>query len=100
MLKPVTIEGHSIEMDIDTGAVFSIISYHFYKKYFSHIILSESNINLITVTGDPMGVSGGIIVKVGSGGRRLSLVVVDEDRSFVPLLGLMNWLRGGETYLN
>lgn len=87
LYKTVEIEGSQIRMEVDTGAVFSLIPYHLYTEQFCHIILSESNISLISVTGDPIIVRGEIEVGVGAGERRLKLVVVDDDRAFVPLLG-------------
>lgn len=91
MYKTITIEGCPIQMEVDTGAVFSLISFDLYKEKFSHLNLSESNVNLITVTGDPIRIRGEIIVRVGPGERRLQLVVVSDDRTFVSLLG-RTWL--------
>ncbi len=34
-----SIDGHNIQMEIDTGAKRSVMSYDMYRKYFSHIQL-------------------------------------------------------------
>ena len=50
---PVEIEGVSLELELDTGAAVSIVSYADYCKYFCHIPLSTTTKHLHVYSGLP-----------------------------------------------
>ena len=60
----VEIEGISLELELDTGAAVSIVSYTDNTKYFCHIPLSDTTRHLHVYSGSPLQVAGEIIVSV------------------------------------
>jgi hypothetical protein len=85
----VEIEGHSVTMEIDTGACSSVICLDKYKKYFEKIQLCKVENSFSTVTGQNIEVIGKINVDVMClGGRyNLELVVIKANKPFRPLFG-------------
>ena len=86
------LNGKTIQMEVDTGAVLSVISEATRKKTFSKETLHLSELALRTYTDEPMQVVGTINVKVqyGEQNQKLVLVVVKGDGP--SLLG-RNWLK-------
>ena len=91
---PVVIEGVALEMELDTGAAVSIVSYADYLKYFCHIPLSTTTKQLHVYSGSPLVVAGEITVKVKYNAQeyQLPMLVVKADKEAPPLFG-RSWLR-------
>ena len=94
IIVPVVIEGVAIEMELDTGAAVTIVSYVDYLKYFCHIPLSTTTRQLHVYLGSPLEVAGEITVKVKYNAQecQLPMLVVKADKETPPLFG-RSWLR-------
>lgn len=96
ILIPVTVDGHSVDMELDTGASVSVIGELEYREKFAHIPLHPSGSNLKAYTGTPIQTIGEMEVPVVFGDneipRDLPLVVIKADKPIPALLG-RNWLR-------
>ena len=90
----VVIEEVAIEMELDTGAAVTIVSYVDYLKYFCHIPLSTTTRQLHVYSGSPLEVAGEITVKVKYNALecQLPMLVVKADKEASPLFGRA-WLR-------
>ena len=64
IIVPVVIEGVALEMELDTGAAVSIVSYVDYLQYFCHIPLSTTTRQLHVYSGSPLVVAGEITMLV------------------------------------
>ena len=51
MIRP-KIEGHEMDMELDTGAAVSLISLELYKARFAQIRLRKTDVALKTYTGE------------------------------------------------
>ena len=94
VINPVSVDGVSLPMEVDTGAGVSLIPEALYIEHFSAKPLRRAAINLRGVSG-PITVVGVIMVSViasllGSPAQ-LPLVVVADSPLMNPLLG-RNWL--------
>lgn len=88
------VEGKNVCFEIDTGACVTIMSkVEFQAKFFNLNLISKETNKLHTITGQNINELGKVIVDVvmDSHHHRLELVVVDENRPFVALLG-RTWL--------
>ena len=85
------INGQVLKMEIDTGAVVSIISKTTYQKLFSEVPIHAASLRLRTYTGEQIVVVGEMTtqVKYGSQTKELGLVIVQGDGQ--SLFG-RNWL--------
>lgn len=86
----------NIEMEIDSGACSSVISYDFYKNNFNNIKMGSVEKQLNVVTGHEVEIIGKIIVTVkdvfcATKVFELELIVINSVRKFIPLLG-RDWL--------
>ncbi|XP_064468503.1 uncharacterized protein K02A2.6-like [Ornithodoros turicata] len=79
-------------MEIDTGAVVSVMSLQQYQKCFPHLTLEPTSLRLRTYTGEALTPQGYITVNVNYGGRQRTLPLHILRQQGVPLLG-RNWVR-------
>ncbi|XP_063923679.1 uncharacterized protein K02A2.6-like [Zophobas morio] len=88
----VKVENALLNMEVDTGCEYSLISGKVYNRYFSHLNISKSNIKLSGYTGTPVGTAGFIMVNVQftNNSKRLKLYVVPEGG---PCLVGRNWMQ-------
>ena len=91
---PVILEDKEIEMELDTGAAVSVVSYADYCKYFKHLPLAVAKRKLHAYTGTPLKVMGEIMTKVRYNKQecKLPMVVVKAD-THAPLLFGRSWLQ-------
>ena len=84
------VEGHKVDMLIDTGAVVSVVPEWVYKKYLSHLSLRKAR-PLRSYSGDKLNLLEEVTVTVVYGNQRssLPLVIVKGDK---PALLGRNWL--------
>ena len=89
--ETVSINGIPLTLEIDTGAVVSVVGNGFYEKYLPHVPLSSFSKQLQSYSGEILATKGEILVDVEFQGQKakLPLVVVDGDKA--ALLG-RNWL--------
>ena len=86
------IEGHLIDMELDTGAAVSQISMEMYKTKFAHVRLRKTNIVLKTYTGEILVPEGMVKVWVKMNKQRVRLpLYVVKGKS--PSLFGREWLR-------
>jgi hypothetical protein len=87
------VENINLEMEVDSGAVCSIISDKLYRKKFKHVPLCPTSLQLRTPLGERFQVLGEMMVSVRhhKGSSTLPLVVVGSSPSLTPLLG-RTWL--------
>lgn len=82
-------------MEYDSGACVTLMSKLFFDEHFQANEIEVSNKNLKVVTGEKVSVLGSAEVNVwcefDQSWKILSIVVVDVENDFVPLLG-RNWL--------
>ena len=86
------VEGKALPMELDTGAVFSIVSEHTRKDIFPNLRLHKSRILLKTYTDERISVLGELHVHVQYGSQKARLVLLVVDGNGPSLLG-QNWLR-------
>lgn len=93
LTKSMSINGQTVNMEVDTGAVLAIMSYREFKEKFSHLKLEICTYRLITVTGELIGVAGKISVDVRGAIclEKLDLVITNDKHDYIPLLG-RTWL--------
>jgi len=89
-LVTVTIGGHEIAMQFDTGAAVSIIPESTYNTYFTKVILTETR-PLKSYSGNQLELLGQICVPVKYDTQMATLPLVVVKGNKVPLLG-RNWL--------
>ena len=89
--ETVSVNGVPLTMEIDTGAVVSVVGNAFYEKYLPHVPLSSFSKQLHSYSGEVLATKGEILVDVDFKGQKakLPLVVVDGDK---PALLGRNWL--------
>ncbi|XP_062704833.1 uncharacterized protein LOC134287184 [Aedes albopictus] len=87
------VEKVHLKMEIDCGAAVSVISLTTYKKHFVHIRAHNCSSRLVVVNGQQLSIYGKIEVDVTANSiqHRVSLIILDGQINFVPLLG-RNWL--------
>ncbi len=86
-----SIDGHDIQMEIDTGAKRFVMSYDMYRKYFSHIQLRVTP-DLKTYTQEDIPIAGEIDVPVSYGSQSVTLSLVIAKGPWPTLMG-RDWLR-------
>lgn len=89
----VNLEGHTVMMEIDSGACASVVDQLFFYKFLSHVQLCHCNNSFLVLTGESIQVLGYASVGVTVGGvkRELILYIVKSNQSFKPLMG-RNWI--------
>ena len=78
-------------MEIDTGALVSVISKTTYQCEFKEYELQESSVRLTTYGGEPLSVLGEIVINVSHGDNKAQLPLLVVDKDGPSLLG-RNWL--------
>ena len=75
------VEGHQITMEIDTGAVYSLVSEKTFQQKWPQGELNKSEIRLISYSGEAIEVMGSWEVSVKYKGQvvRLTLLVVKGE---------------------
>ncbi|XP_041453560.1 uncharacterized protein K02A2.6-like [Lytechinus variegatus] len=95
-IVPVTIEGVELQMELDTGAAVSILTYDDYLKHFKHVQLQAIRRPLRVYGGARLDLAGEIDVEVKyqymNQAMTLTLVVVKTSQHAPPLFG-RSWLR-------
>ena len=86
------IEGRKLEMEVDTGAAYSIISERTRQTVFADMKLRKSKILLKTYTDERIKVLGQLHVHVNYGDQKAPLVLLVVDGEGPALIG-RNWLR-------
>lgn len=86
----VKVNGHMLEMIVDTGAVVSVVPEWMYQKYLAHLPLVKAR-DLRSYSGDRLELLGESTVTVEYGTQKceLPLVIVKGDK---PALFGRNWL--------
>ena len=92
IIVSLSLNGQKLDMEVDTGAAFSVISEATKQALFRNKTLHSSNLVLKTYTDECMKVEGtlNVTVKYGNQTRKLMLVVVKGNGP--SLLG-RNWLK-------
>ena len=88
----VWLNGQKLEMEVDTGAAFSIISEATRQAAFSNQMLHPSDLVLKTYTDECKKVKGTLNMRVTYGDRKQKLVIVVVEGNGPNLLG-RNWLK-------
>ena len=80
--ETVSVNGIPLTMEIDTGAVVSVVGSGFYEKCLPHVPLSSFSKQLQSYSGEILATKGEILVDVEFKGQKakLPLVVVDGDK--------------------
>lgn len=86
------VEGIRIKFEIDTGASVTIMGKIDFRKYFSHLKLESSAIQLVTYCGTALQVLGTVLVRVQYNNKlhKLNLYIINTNRN--PLFG-REWIR-------
>ncbi|XP_031355214.1 uncharacterized protein K02A2.6-like [Photinus pyralis] len=89
----VCIDEQSVEMEVDSGAVRSVMHELDWKQLFNNLALAPVNFKLRVLTGEKAKILGQVYVHVKYLGKvyYLPLVILRSDIKFIPLLG-RNWL--------
>ena len=90
ILATVAVDGKSLNMEIDTGASFSVISYNTYDNNFKSIPLKDTKISLKTYSGEQLKIHGIVEVEVRYKEQvaHLPLLVVGELMAQVSWVGI------------
>lgn len=86
------LNGQRLDMEVDTGAAFSVISETTRQQMFARETLHPSDLILKTYTNEPMKVKGTLNMRVKYGDQKEKLVLVVVEGSRPSLLG-RNWLK-------
>ena len=86
---PVRIEDVDFQMEVDTGAAASIMSYKDYERHFKYLALRPINKSFHAYTGTPLDIAGQVLVDVEHNGQQLTLplLIVRAEKYAPPLLG-------------
>ena len=90
----INVNGNSSPMEIDTGALVSVIgkqTFESIKEGMSTVELQKTSVNLKTYTGQSIAVLGSALVPVAYNGQTLNLPLVVTQADGPPLLG-RDWL--------
>ena len=90
---PVRIEDVEFQMEVDTGAAASILSYADYERYFKYLALRPVERSFHAYAGTLLDIAGQILVDVEHNDQHatLPLLVVRAERYAPPLLG-RSWM--------
>ena len=95
-VKPILVQleigGVNLDMELDTGAAYTIISERTRKSFFSKLKVRPSSIRLKTYTDEAINVLGQLHVHVKYNDQQSPLVLLVVEGDGPPLLG-RNWLR-------
>lgn len=82
-----------LTMEIDCGSGESVISESLYLRIFRNYPLEHCNKKLVVIDGKRLIILGTVFVpvQIGSIHKKLSLIVLQCDNEFVPLMG-RTWL--------
>ena len=83
---PVGIEDVDFQMEVDTGAAASMISYTDYKRYFKYLALRPVNKSFHAYTSTPLDIAGQVLVDVEHNDQQMTLILRAEKYA-PPLLG-------------
>ena len=92
IMVSVELNGQKLDMEVDTGAAFSVISEATRQAVFSNQMLHPSELVLKTYTDECMKVKGTLNMRVKYGNQKQKLVLVVVDGNGPSLLG-RNWLK-------
>ena len=81
-----------VTMELDTGAVYTIISKETWKRLFPTMDLEEVDLPLVTYTGERLTVIGQAFVQVEYERQKFRLPLIVVDGQGPPLFG-RNWLK-------
>ena len=86
---PVRIEDVDFQMEVDTGAAASIMSYTDYERHFKYLALRPVNKSFHAYTGTPLDIAGQVLVDVEHNDQQLTLplLIVRAEKYAPPLLG-------------
>ena len=86
---PVRIEDVDFQMEVDTGAAASIMSYTDYERYFKYLALRPVNKSFHAYTGTPEDIAGQVLVDVEHNDQQmtLALLIVRAEKCVPSLLG-------------
>ncbi len=87
------LDGHRVEMEVDSGAVRTVMHEKDFEKLFSNLVLEPVNFNLRVLTGQKAEILGQVFIHVIYLNKMfcLPLVILKSETLFIPLLG-RNWL--------
>ena len=92
IMVSVTVNNRPIEMELDTGAAFSLVSEATFRKLWPDSTLQESTIRLCSYSGDPITVCGSLKVEVMYKSQKAQLALLVVAGNGTTLLG-RNWLK-------
>ena len=92
IMVSVTVNNQPIEMELDTGAAFSLVSEATFRKLWPDSTLQESTIRLCSYSGDPITVCGSLEVEVVYKSQKAQLALLVVAGNGTTLLG-RNWLK-------
>ena len=92
IMVPLWLNDHKLDMEVDTGAAFSVISETTRQQIFPSETLHPSDLVLKTYTNEPMKVKGTLNMRVKYGDQKEKLVLVVVEGNGPSLLG-RNWLK-------
>ena len=86
---PVRIEDVDFQMEVDTGAAASTISYKVYERYFKYLVLRPVNKSFHAYTSMLLDIAGQVLVDVEHNDQQMTLplLIVQAEKYAPPLLG-------------
>ena len=82
---PVRIEDTDFQMEVDTGAAASIMSYTDYERYFKYLALRPVNKSFHAYTGTPLDIAGQVLVDVKHNDQQMTLPLLIVRLKSMPL---------------
>ena len=85
---PLRIEDVDFQMEVDTGAAASIMSYTDYQRHFKYLALRPVNKSFHAYTGTPLDIAGQVLVDVEHNDQQLTLplLIVRAEKYALPCL--------------
>ena len=83
------IEDVDFQMEVDTGAAASIMSYTDYERYFKYLALRPVNKSFLAYTGTPLDIAGQVLVDVEHNDQQMTLplLIVRAKKYAPPVIG-------------
>ena len=83
------IEDVDFQMEVDTGAAGSIMSYTDYERYFKYLALRPVNKSFHAYTGTPLDIAGQVLVDVEHNDQQMTLplLIIRAEKYTPPLFG-------------